>query len=225
MIVDFKGRIISRHDYGAGSSYCAGAIDIEALRDFRARSPLMNWMKDLRTEVLQLIYAQPIYPKNLWLRSLPMKHSEYREKVIDVQIRKMFERRIWSPPAWMISEERQVVTMVPLTLKLVGQSSRVYSDTYVDRLVVYDLKKDILLADVRNVRSDEHGLLTLKLPPGREIRIHGSHLFAPGQEWLTLCTIPTIETSTDVSSATLLVSDMDQTNEGLRPKWSPSGRK
>lgn len=99
MIVDYKGRVISRHDYGAGSSYCGGVIDIEALRGFRMRSPLMNWMKDLRTEVIQLIYSEPIYPKNLWLERTPMKHEEYRREVIDKQIELMVKRGIWKPPS------------------------------------------------------------------------------------------------------------------------------
>lgn len=98
MIVDFKGRVIARHDYGAGSSYCGGVIDIEALRDFRARSPLMNWMKDLRTELLALIYEQPIYPKNLWLTRTPMQHAEYKTNVTQRQIRLMQERGIFTPP-------------------------------------------------------------------------------------------------------------------------------
>ena len=98
MIVDYKGRIIARHDYGAGSSYCGGAIDIEALRDFRDRSPLMNWIKDLRTEVLALIYEQPIYPKNLWLKRKPMQHAEYKEKVLEPQIRLMQKRGVFTRP-------------------------------------------------------------------------------------------------------------------------------
>ncbi len=99
MIVDFKGRIVSLHNYGAGSSYCGGVIDIESLREFRVRSPLMNWMKDLRTEVLSLIYEQPIYPKNLWLNRTPMKHAEYKTEVIDRQIQLMQERGTFMPPA------------------------------------------------------------------------------------------------------------------------------
>jgi hypothetical protein len=98
MIVDFKGRVIARHDYGAGSSYCGGVIDIEALREFRARSPLMNWMKDLRTELLALIYEQPIYPKNLWLTRTPMQHAEYKTKVIRRQVRLMQARGIFTRP-------------------------------------------------------------------------------------------------------------------------------
>jgi predicted amidohydrolase len=98
MIVDYRGIVVARHDYGAGSSYCGGVIDIEALREFRARSPLMNWMKDLRTEVLSLIYEQPIYPKNLWLNRKPMQHAEYNAQVLQRQIRLMQERGIFTPP-------------------------------------------------------------------------------------------------------------------------------
>ena len=99
MIVDYKGRIVAKHEYGAGSSYCAGVIDIEALRDFRSRSPWANWIKDLRTEVYQMVYEQPIYPKNLWLDRLPMKHEEYEKTVIQGQIRKMQDRGIWVAPS------------------------------------------------------------------------------------------------------------------------------
>src|SRR5215813_8516979 len=108
MIVDFKGRIVSRHDYGSGSSYCGGVIDIEALREFRSRSPLMNWMKDLRMEVLSLIYENPVYPKNLWLERTPMKHAEYHTAVIERQIRLMQERGIFTPSARM--EQRRIQT-------------------------------------------------------------------------------------------------------------------
>jgi len=108
MIVDFKGRIVSLHNYGAGSSYCGGVIDIESLREFRTRSPLMNWMKDLRTEVLSLIYEQPIYPKNLWLNRTPMKHGEYKTAVIDRQIQLMQERGIFMPPARSGQASRKV---------------------------------------------------------------------------------------------------------------------
>jgi len=33
------------------------------------------------------LYEQPIYPKNLYLERSSMKHAEYREKVIEPQIR------------------------------------------------------------------------------------------------------------------------------------------
>ena len=73
-------------------------IDIEAMRDHRARAQWDNWMKDLRTELYQILYEQPIYPKNLYLEREPMKHAEYQEKVIKKQIELMHERGIWKKP-------------------------------------------------------------------------------------------------------------------------------
>jgi hypothetical protein len=89
---------VGRQDYGAGSTYVGGVIDIEALRDHRARAQWDNWMKDLRTELYQLLYERPIYPKNLYLNRPPMKHKEYRDKVIRRQIRLMHDRGIWKKP-------------------------------------------------------------------------------------------------------------------------------
>src|SRR5438445_151548 len=80
-VIDYKGRIVGRQEYGAGSTYVSGVIDIEALRDHRARAQADNRLKDLRTELYQLVYEKPIYPKNLYLKRAPMKHAEYREKV------------------------------------------------------------------------------------------------------------------------------------------------
>jgi hypothetical protein len=96
-IIDYKGRIVGKQDYGAGSTYVGGVIDIEALRDHRARAQWDNWMKDLRTELYQVVYDKPIYPKNLYLKRAPMTHAEYRN-VIRRQIRLMHDRGIWAKP-------------------------------------------------------------------------------------------------------------------------------
>ncbi len=98
-IFDFRGRIVGRHEYGGGSSYVAGVIDVEALRDHRARSQWTNWMKDLRTELYQGIYSQPIYPKNLYLDHAPYQHDEYALKVNRPQVKLMHDRKIWARPA------------------------------------------------------------------------------------------------------------------------------
>jgi beta-ureidopropionase len=94
-IINYKGQIVGRQEYGGGSTYVAGVIDIEALRDHRERAQWDNWLKDLRTELYQILYEQPIYPKNLYLKREPMKHAEYRQKVIKRQIRLMYDRGIW----------------------------------------------------------------------------------------------------------------------------------
>jgi len=97
-IINYKGQIVGRQEYGGGSTYVAGVIDIEAMRDHRARAQWDNWLKDLRTELYQILYEKPIYPKNLYLKREPMKHTEYRQKVIKRQIRLMHNRGIWKKP-------------------------------------------------------------------------------------------------------------------------------
>jgi nicotinamide mononucleotide adenylyltransferase len=98
MIVDYKGRVVGQHLYGSGSSYVAGTVDIDALRDFRTRAQWDNWMKDLRTEMYQLVYEQPIYPRNLYLERAPYRHAEFRQEVIEKQVELMLARDIWRRP-------------------------------------------------------------------------------------------------------------------------------
>ena len=70
-------------------------VDIEALRYHRENAQWDNWMKDIRSELYQLLYKDPIYPKNLYLNNKPMKHKEYKSKIIDNQIKLMHDRGIW----------------------------------------------------------------------------------------------------------------------------------
>src|SRR5262249_51211022 len=97
-VVDYRGQIVGRHDYSAGSSWVAGTIDVGALRRFRASAQWDNWMKDLTTEQHQLIYEEPVYPKTCSLARAPYPHEEYRGEVIDKQIQLMPERDIWVQP-------------------------------------------------------------------------------------------------------------------------------
>ena len=97
-IFDYRGRIVGKHEYGGGSSYVAGVIDIEALRQHRASSQWTNWMKDLRTELYQLVYEEPIYPANLYADRKPYDHATYAAEVNRPQVEKMHERDIWLRP-------------------------------------------------------------------------------------------------------------------------------
>ena len=90
---------VGRQDSGAGSTYVGGVIDIEALRDHRARAQWDNWLKDVRTELYGMLYEQPIYPKNLYLERAPYTHAEYREQVTRRQVELLQERGVWAPPA------------------------------------------------------------------------------------------------------------------------------
>jgi predicted amidohydrolase len=97
-VIDYRGQIVGRHDYSGGSSWVAGTVDVEALRRFRANAQWDNWMKDLTTEQYQLIYEEPIYPKNLYLDRAPYTHDGYRREVTDKQIELLHERDIWVRP-------------------------------------------------------------------------------------------------------------------------------
>ncbi|NNM96088.1 MAG: hydrolase [Candidatus Dormibacteraeota bacterium] len=98
-IVDYCGRVVAEVPHGAGSTWIAGTIDIEALRYFRQTAEWDNWMKDLTTEQYQLIYQNPIYPKNLYLDRKPFTHAEYREEVTRRQVQVLQERGVWARPA------------------------------------------------------------------------------------------------------------------------------
>ncbi|MGZ4507228.1 MAG: nitrilase-related carbon-nitrogen hydrolase [Blastococcus sp.] len=98
MVIDYRGRIVGQHLYGAGSSYVAGTIDIGALRHFRTHAQWDNWVKDLRTEIYQLVYRDSVYPPNLYADRAPFDHAQFREQVTARQIALMLERGVWVDP-------------------------------------------------------------------------------------------------------------------------------
>lgn len=100
MIVDYQGRIVSRHEAGGAPSYAAGILDIEALRQYRARSMWGNWLKDVRTEQYRSIYERPLYEKNRCLEVPPLKHAE-NDRVIRSAVDRMHELKIWKKPYYM----------------------------------------------------------------------------------------------------------------------------
>ena len=110
MIVDYQGRIVSEHKYGAGPSYAGGIIDVEALRQYRARSLWGNWLRDLRTEQFRCIYEQPVYPKNLGLEKHPGRHADHdeiRRRVVET----MLDKGLYQQPA--LSKEQRKAEEVP----------------------------------------------------------------------------------------------------------------
>ncbi len=98
MVVDYQGRVISSHAPGGAASYTGAIINIEALREYRARSLWGNWLKDLRTEQYRIIYDEPIYEKNRALNTPPLKHADHDE-VMRGNIKQLIERGIWKKPA------------------------------------------------------------------------------------------------------------------------------
>jgi hypothetical protein len=85
----------------------AGVVDVEALRHHRQSAQASNWLKDVRAELAQLIYEQPIYPKNLYLNRRPGKHAEYKREVMDRQVSLMQQRGIWKAPGTSQASRRR----------------------------------------------------------------------------------------------------------------------
>lgn len=99
MIVDHRGAIVGKQLYSNGSTFVTGVINIEALRHHRQSAQATNWPKDIRTELAQIIYEKPIYPKNMYAKAIPGKHADYKRDVIDRQVKLMQERGIWKKPS------------------------------------------------------------------------------------------------------------------------------
>ena len=96
-IVDYMGNVLG-HTVSGANTFVAGIIDIEALRQFRTMNLNSNWMKDLRTELFDRMYEQPIHPKNLWLEHDPDRHAAVDE-VYRANIQRLVERGTYTPPA------------------------------------------------------------------------------------------------------------------------------
>ncbi len=105
MIVDYQGRILSQHNYGAGPSYAGAIIDIEALRQYRTRSLWGNWLRDLRTEQFRCIYQQSLYPKNLGLEDHPGRHADHDEIRHQV-MEEMVAKGIYQRPAYVKTKRK-----------------------------------------------------------------------------------------------------------------------
>jgi predicted amidohydrolase len=99
MIVDYKGQLVGKQRDTNGSTFVSGVINIEALRHHRESAQVTNWMKDVRSELAQIIYEKPIYPKNRYLKKVPPKHSDYKRDVINKQVALMQKRGIWKKPS------------------------------------------------------------------------------------------------------------------------------
>jgi len=108
-IVDYRGQVVTEVPYGAGSTWIAGTIDIEALRYFRQTAQWSNWMKDLTTEQYQLIYDKPIYPKNIYIDRKPYNHAEYRKEMTEQQVEVLQKRGIWARPSRGATSSRKSV--------------------------------------------------------------------------------------------------------------------
>lgn len=94
MIVDYHGQIIGKQFDASENSFVAGTIDIASLRHHNCHAKSTNWLKDIRTELAQIIYDRELYPKNRFLSASPGSNKEY-ESFIGGQIEEMVAKGIY----------------------------------------------------------------------------------------------------------------------------------
>lgn len=93
MVIDYRGQVLGRAAYTNEGS-AAGIINIDVLREYRSRALFGNWLPTLRTECYQKIYAEPIYPKNLYLKQPRPKHKAV-ENYLRESIKRLQDRGIY----------------------------------------------------------------------------------------------------------------------------------
>lgn len=106
-IIDYHGNVISNKN-SPNKSFVAGEIGIEQLREFRITSPIMNWIKDLRTEIIAPIYRDSILPVNMNAEGTAYNTETYTTEVLNSQVKLMLERGVFTPPSTPGWEDRIV---------------------------------------------------------------------------------------------------------------------
>jgi predicted amidohydrolase len=94
MIVDYHGAIIGKQFDTTENSFVAATIDVASLRYHNCNAKATNWLKDVRSELAQIIYDREIYPKNRYINSAPPSNKEYVQ-FIHGQIEDMIARGIY----------------------------------------------------------------------------------------------------------------------------------
>jgi predicted amidohydrolase len=95
MIVDYTGQVLASH-VGDGQTFVSAPIDIEALRYWRTHVSFGSWLKDLRTEQFELIYKQPIIPKNSFMDKTPGPREE-RLELERNSVGELIKRGVYTP--------------------------------------------------------------------------------------------------------------------------------
>jgi hypothetical protein len=103
MIVDYRGAIISKAA-DTNDATVAAPININALREHRAKARFCNFIPFLRTEIYKKLYEKQIWPKNL----PPLNHAD-ADKLFYECVKKLQSMGIYTPPEKDRSVDRSQV--------------------------------------------------------------------------------------------------------------------
>ena len=95
-IIDYTGMMLREAPYPQ-EQVLAATIDIEALRQHRSRIAHNTWV-DVRTEIFQEIYKEPIYPSNLFPPGRPARSLADKINGAKVALERLYARGQFTPP-------------------------------------------------------------------------------------------------------------------------------
>ena len=91
-VIDYKGQILATNT-NPGDTYVAAEVNIDALRNFREKAKIQNWLPYVRSEIFKGMYDKPIWPKNL----PNMQHEDaevvFNEVIAELQKRGSYTKR------------------------------------------------------------------------------------------------------------------------------------
>jgi predicted amidohydrolase len=96
MIVDFNGVIVARAPY-PGETIVSAVIHLEDLRR-RRQDPRRNFLTQIRSEVFEDLYQEPIYPKNRFLKEPLLDRKDLGKRGSGEVIRVFSKKGIYVEP-------------------------------------------------------------------------------------------------------------------------------
>ncbi len=117
MMIDYTGMVMREAPYPE-EQIIAATVDIEALRRHRTVTNHNTWI-DVRTEAFREIYAEPIYPPNLFPAGSPPKNLAEKVHGTRRAFEVLYGRGQFTPP-----DGYQVADMADLVTKRVADAQR-----------------------------------------------------------------------------------------------------
>lgn len=113
-IYDYRGQLMAyaRH---TGETGIFAPINIEALRNYRARVSVGNWLPQIKSEIYRKIYEKPVYPKNSRMKA-PKQREEYTKEYMRV-VETLIQRGVFTAPSTRGVSELSLVKVDPSELK------------------------------------------------------------------------------------------------------------
>ena len=114
-IFDYRGQLQAYASPGMGETFIFAPVNIEGLRNYRARVSCGNWLPHIKSEIFAKIYEKPVYPKNSRMKA-PKQREEYTKEYMRV-VETLIQRGVFTAPSLRGPSELANIKIDPATLK------------------------------------------------------------------------------------------------------------